>query len=116
MTADVELRSLRGRPWDLLREFDRLRMAGAGGPEGKAEIVDCLCDTLSLHAHLIRQGGSAQVVLRSPCNWAVLRQLQAARMTIIEVPLGDDGRFDLQQFQMLAFHFQHQQVHKDVGI
>jgi hypothetical protein len=36
----------------LLREFDRLRMAGAGGPEGKAEIVDCLCDTLSLHAHL----------------------------------------------------------------
>ncbi len=36
----------------LLREFDRLRMAGAGGPEGKAEIVECLCDTLALHAHL----------------------------------------------------------------
>lgn len=36
----------------LLREFDRLRMAGAGGPEGKAEIVDCLCDALALHATL----------------------------------------------------------------
>lgn len=40
-------------------------------------------------------------LVESPCNWAVLRQLQAARMTIIEVPLGDDGRFDLQQFHRL---------------
>lgn len=40
-------------------------------------------------------------LVESPCNWAVLRQLQAARMTIIEVPLGDDGRFDLQQVHRL---------------
>lgn len=40
-------------------------------------------------------------LVESPCNWAVLRQLQAARMTIIEVPLGDDGRFDLPQFHRL---------------
>ncbi|MGB8974334.1 MAG: aminotransferase class I/II-fold pyridoxal phosphate-dependent enzyme, partial [Pseudomonas capeferrum] len=40
-------------------------------------------------------------LVESPCSWAVLRQLQAARMTIIEVPLGDDGRFDLQQLHQL---------------
>jgi DNA-binding transcriptional MocR family regulator len=40
-------------------------------------------------------------LVESPCSWAVLRQLQAARMTIIEVPLGDDGRFDLPQLRQL---------------
>ncbi|MFP3405632.1 PLP-dependent aminotransferase family protein [Pseudomonas sp. SIMBA_065] len=40
-------------------------------------------------------------LVESPCSWAVLRQLQAARMTIIEVPLGDEGRFDLQHLQQL---------------
>ncbi|WP_264309468.1 PLP-dependent aminotransferase family protein [Pseudomonas putida] len=40
-------------------------------------------------------------LVESPCSWAVLRQLQAARMTIIEVPLGDDGRFDLQQLHQV---------------
>lgn len=40
-------------------------------------------------------------LVESPCNWAVLRQLQAARMTIVEVPLGDDGRFDLQHLHQL---------------
>lgn len=47
-------------------------------------------------------GFEGQVALvESPCNWAVLRQLQAAGMTIIEVPLGEDGRFDLQHFHQL---------------
>ncbi|NIF24992.1 PLP-dependent aminotransferase family protein [Pantoea sp. Tr-811] len=40
-------------------------------------------------------------LVESPCSWAVLRQLQAARMTIIELPLGEDGRFDLQQLRQL---------------
>ncbi|CAM4022709.1 putative HTH-type transcriptional regulator YdcR [Pseudomonas reidholzensis] len=40
-------------------------------------------------------------LVESPCNWAVLRQLQAARMTIIEMPLGEDGRFDLPQLQQV---------------
>ena len=34
----------------LLRDHDRLRQAGAGGPEGKADIVERLCDALSLCA------------------------------------------------------------------
>ncbi|MFZ5936910.1 PLP-dependent aminotransferase family protein [Pseudomonas sp. HS6-2] len=40
-------------------------------------------------------------LVESPCNWAVLRQLLAARMTIIEVPLAEDGRFDLQQLRQV---------------
>ncbi|MBK5553386.1 PLP-dependent aminotransferase family protein, partial [Pseudomonas sp. TH03] len=32
-----------------------------------------------------------------PCSWAILRQLHAANIRVIEVPLNTDGRFDLQQ-------------------
>jgi len=38
-------------------------------------------------------------LVESPCSWAVLRQLLAAQMTIIEVPVGEDGRFDLPQLR-----------------
>ncbi|MFJ4246621.1 PLP-dependent aminotransferase family protein [Pseudomonas sp. NPDC089741] len=38
--------------------------------------------------------GSVALV-ESPCSWAILRQLQAAKIRVIEIPLGDDGRFDL---------------------
>ncbi|PNB74845.1 GntR family transcriptional regulator, partial [Pseudomonas sp. FW305-BF6] len=34
-------------------------------------------------------------LVESPCSWAILRQLQAAKIRVIEVPLGEDGRFDL---------------------
>lgn len=37
---------------DLLRDFDRLRLVDRDGTVGKAEIVDCLCDTLMLHAQI----------------------------------------------------------------
>ncbi|QXI26191.1 PLP-dependent aminotransferase family protein [Pseudomonas vanderleydeniana] len=40
-------------------------------------------------------------LVESPCSWAVLRQLQAARMKVIEIPLQDEGRFDLAQFQQV---------------
>ena len=40
-------------------------------------------------------------LVESPCNWTVLRQLQAAGMSIIEVPLSDDGCFDLQHVHQL---------------
>lgn len=40
-------------------------------------------------------------VVESPCSWAVLRQLQAADIRVIEMPLGADGRFDLAAFQAL---------------
>ncbi len=49
---------------------------------------------LSLEA-LQLVGGVALV--ESPCSWVILRQLQAARIRVIEMPLGDDGRFDLEQ-------------------
>lgn len=38
-------------------------------------------------------------VVESPCSWAVLRQLQAARIRVIELPLDIQGRFDLPQLQ-----------------
>ena len=34
-------------------------------------------------------------LVESPCSWAVLRQLQAANIRVIELPLNVDGRFDL---------------------
>ncbi|NBF03651.1 aminotransferase class I/II-fold pyridoxal phosphate-dependent enzyme [Pseudomonas sp. Fl5BN2] len=40
-------------------------------------------------------------LVESPCSWAVLRQLRAARLRIIELPLNAAGRFDLQQLQDL---------------
>jgi hypothetical protein len=36
----------------LLREFDRLRLANEDHSEEKAEVVDCLCDALSLHVRI----------------------------------------------------------------
>ena len=41
------------------------------------------------------------VLVESPCSWAILRQLRAARLRIIELPLDAGGRFDLQQVQAL---------------
>lgn len=38
-------------------------------------------------------------MVESPCSWVVLRQLLAAGMTIIEVPLAEDGRLDLLQLR-----------------
>ncbi|NVZ23715.1 aminotransferase-like domain-containing protein [Pseudomonas costantinii] len=34
-------------------------------------------------------------LVESPCSWAILRQLQAAKIRVIELHLGADGRFDL---------------------
>jgi hypothetical protein len=36
----------------LLRDFDSLRQVDREGVQGKAELVDCLCDTLILHAQI----------------------------------------------------------------
>ncbi|WP_263144167.1 PLP-dependent aminotransferase family protein [Pseudomonas alcaligenes] len=44
--------------------------------------------------------GSVALV-ESPCSWATLRQLQAVGIRVIELPLGDDGRFDLQRLEDL---------------
>lgn len=34
-------------------------------------------------------------LVESPCSWAILRQLQAANIRVIELPLNVEGRFDL---------------------
>jgi DNA-binding transcriptional MocR family regulator len=34
-------------------------------------------------------------LVESPCSWAILRQLQAAKIRVIEMPLDAHGRFDL---------------------
>ncbi len=40
-------------------------------------------------------------LVESPCSWVVLRQLLAARMTIIELPLNEAGCFDQQQLRQV---------------
>lgn len=41
------------------------------------------------------------VLVSSPCSWMILRVLQAAGLRIIEVPLCQAGRLDLEQFKRL---------------
>lgn len=41
------------------------------------------------------------VLVSSPCSWMVLRVLQAAGLRIIELPLCQAGRLDLEHFQQL---------------
>jgi DNA-binding transcriptional MocR family regulator len=53
-----------------------------------------LRSVLELSLSALNLGGSVALV-ESPCSWAVLRQLQAANIRVIEMPLGDDGRFNL---------------------
>ncbi|ROL80023.1 GntR family transcriptional regulator [Pseudomonas protegens] len=48
--------------------------------------------------------GDGVALVESPCSWAVLRQLRAARLRIIELPLNAAGCFDLQQVQALLKH------------
>jgi DNA-binding transcriptional MocR family regulator len=53
-----------------------------------------LRSVLEIALNALQLEGSVALV-ESPCSWAVLRQLQAARIRVIEVALGDNGRFDL---------------------
>lgn len=55
-----------------------------------------LRSVLELSLHALELTDSVALV-ESPCSWLVLRQLQAARIRVIEMPLGSDGRFDLQR-------------------
>jgi hypothetical protein len=70
----------------LLRDYDRLRQGGAGGPEGKAEIVARLCDALILCALIeeevfyptVRLGLGGKVLEQTTfCDHARLRSLIA---------------------------------------
>ncbi|NWB99007.1 PLP-dependent aminotransferase family protein [Pseudomonas gingeri] len=59
-----------------------------------------LRSVLELALEALNLRGSVALV-ESPCSWAILRQLQAAKIRVIEVPLGIDGRFDLASWQAL---------------
>lgn len=41
----------------------------------------------------------ATVLVESPCDWAILRLLQAADVQVIEWPLGGDGELDVEQLK-----------------
>lgn len=53
-----------------------------------------LRSVLELSLDALNLGGTVALV-ESPCSWAILRQLQTANIRVIEMPLGDDGRFNL---------------------
>ncbi|WP_285419515.1 PLP-dependent aminotransferase family protein [Pseudomonas sp. efr-133-TYG-5] len=59
-----------------------------------------LRSVLELSLEALQLTGTVALV-ESPCSWAILRQLHAAKIRVIEVPLADDGRFDLPQLQQL---------------
>jgi DNA-binding transcriptional MocR family regulator len=53
-----------------------------------------LRSVLELSLNALNLGGTVALV-ESPCSWAILRALQAVGIRVIEMPLGEDGRFDL---------------------
>jgi len=53
-----------------------------------------LRSVLELSLSALNLGGSVALV-ESPCSWAILRQLQAANIRVIEMPLDEDGCFNL---------------------
>ena len=53
-----------------------------------------LHSVLEVSLNALELAGTLALV-ESPCSWAILRQLQAAKIRVIEMPLGPDGRFDL---------------------
>ena len=59
-----------------------------------------LHSVLNLSLNALGLAGTVALV-ESPCSWAVLRQLAAANIRVVEVPLKDDGRFDLLAFNEL---------------
>ncbi|WLH88711.1 PLP-dependent aminotransferase family protein [Pseudomonas sp. FP453] len=62
-----------------------------------------LHSVLALSLRALNLEGSVALV-ESPCSWAILRQLQAAQIRVIEVPLDADGRFDLGALDDLLNH------------
>ncbi|WP_458375643.1 aminotransferase-like domain-containing protein [Pseudomonas pergaminensis] len=62
-----------------------------------------LHSVLELALNALDLAGSVALV-ESPCSWAILRQLQAANIRVIELHLDDDGRFDLLALNELLEH------------
>jgi len=56
-------------------------------------VLELSLEALNLHGTV--------ALVESPCSWAILRQLQIARIRVIEMPLDQDGRFDLSEVHQL---------------
>ncbi|PRW87613.1 GntR family transcriptional regulator [Pseudomonas simiae] len=61
---------------------------------GQVYIGADLHSVLELSLNALDLAGTVALV-ESPCSWAILRQLQAANIRVIELHLDADGRFDL---------------------
>lgn len=61
---------------------------------GQVYIGADLHNVLELSLNALDLAGTVALV-ESPCSWAILRQLQAANIRVIELHLDADGRFDL---------------------
>jgi DNA-binding transcriptional MocR family regulator len=59
-----------------------------------------LRSVLELSLSALNLGGTVALV-ESPCSWAILRQLQEANIRVVEMPFGDDGRFNLPALKAL---------------
>ena len=70
---------------------------------GQVYIGADLHSVLELSLRALALEGSVALV-ESPCSWAILRQLQAARIRVIEMPLDVDGRFDLDALDDVLNH------------
>jgi Hemerythrin HHE cation binding domain len=98
----------------LLRDHDRLRLGGDGGPEGKAEIVDRLCDALSLFAVMeediffpvLRQALDDSLLAQTRlCDHAHLRRLIARLDEMEPGDLGyDDAVADIADCVLPSMH------------
>lgn len=75
MTGDVELRSLRGRPWDLLREFDR---RARGAAQGKPDAAVSGSEWVGI---AFRLGGEAFLLAREET-----REVMSYPATVTRVP------------------------------
>lgn len=62
-----------------------------------------LHSVLELALNALDLAGSVALV-ESPCSWAILRQLQAANIRVIELHLDHNGRFDLLALNELLEH------------
>jgi len=101
----------------LLRDYDRLRQGGVGGPEGKADIVEQLCDVLCLCAQIeeelfyplvrpVLKGSGVEHALL--CDHALLRRL-IARLDELEPtdPGYDDAVGDIGECVLPSMNHAH---------
>jgi len=113
--------ALLGIERQLLRQYPRL--AGAPQPCGELELRTALAARYTRSAQLYWSAEdvylaldvrsllettlaalelhNSAVLVTTPCSWRLLRVFQAARIRVIELPLGPEGGLDLERFARL---------------